>query len=134
MPASGWDNLVCRLGPEFLVRLPRRAMAAELVAHEQQWLPQLAGRLPLPVPAPVRVGRPTAQYPWPWSIVPFLSSQIAARSEPRRSLVGRGDTRCFPGRATHPGSFAGAGQSLPRDSARRTRRGHPEGTGARRPG
>ncbi|MGX7671077.1 hypothetical protein [Plantactinospora sp. DSM 117369] len=32
--ANGWDNLVCRLGEEFLVRLPRRAMAAELVAHE----------------------------------------------------------------------------------------------------
>ncbi|MFC4911875.1 aminoglycoside phosphotransferase family protein [Actinomadura gamaensis] len=80
--ASGWDNLVCRLGPEFLVRLPRRAVAAELVAHEQQWLPQLADRLPLPVPAPVRVGRPTAQYPWSWSVVPFLPGRIATRSEP----------------------------------------------------
>lgn len=80
--ANGWDNLVCRLGDEFLVRLPRRAMAAELVAHEQRWLPQLAGRLPLPVPAPVRVGQPTARYPWPWSVVPFLPGRIAARSEP----------------------------------------------------
>ncbi|MGW3490754.1 hypothetical protein [Streptomyces sp. NPDC001054] len=34
--ANGWDNLVCRLGEEFLVRLPRRAMAAELVVHEQR--------------------------------------------------------------------------------------------------
>ncbi|MEV4810608.1 aminoglycoside phosphotransferase family protein [Micromonospora avicenniae] len=80
--ANGWDNLVCRLGEEFLVRLPRRAMAAELVAHEQRWLPELAGRLPLPVPAPVRVGQPTAQYPWSWSVVPFLPGRIAARSEP----------------------------------------------------
>ncbi|MET7751021.1 aminoglycoside phosphotransferase family protein [Micromonospora sp. NPDC005367] len=80
--ANGWDNLVCRLGAEFLVRLPRRAMAAELVAHEQRWLSELADRLPLPVPAPVRVGRPTAQYPWSWSVVPFLPGQIAARSAP----------------------------------------------------
>lgn len=80
--ANGWDNLVCRLGEEFLVRLPRRAMAAELVAHEQRWLPELAGRLPLPVPAPVRVGQPTAQYPWSWSVVPFLPGRIAARSAP----------------------------------------------------
>jgi aminoglycoside phosphotransferase (APT) family kinase protein len=80
--ANGWDNLVCRLGEEFLVRLPRRAMAAELVAHEQRWLPELAGRLPLPVPAPVRVGQPTAQYPWSWSVVPFLPGRTAARSEP----------------------------------------------------
>ncbi|SEG86974.1 Predicted kinase, aminoglycoside phosphotransferase (APT) family [Actinacidiphila yanglinensis] len=80
--ANGWDNLVCRLGEELLVRLPRRAVAAELVAHEQRWLPELVGRLPLPVPAPVRVGRPTAQYPWSWSVVPFLPGRIAARAEP----------------------------------------------------
>ncbi|MGY5012519.1 phosphotransferase [Streptomyces sp. 900105755] len=80
--ANGWDNLVCRLGQEFLVRLPRRALAAELVAHEQRWLPELAGRLPLPVPAPVRVGQPTAEYPWAWSVVSFLPGLIAARSEP----------------------------------------------------
>lgn len=80
--ANGWDNLVCRLGEEFLVRLPRRAMAAELVAHEQRWLPELSGRLPLPVPAPVRVGKPTARYPWCWSVVPFFPGRIAARSEP----------------------------------------------------
>lgn len=80
--ANGWDNLVCRLGGEFLVRLPRRALAAELVAHEQRWLPELADRLPLPVLAPVRVGQPTDQYPWSWSVVPFFPGRIAARSEP----------------------------------------------------
>ncbi|MET9913953.1 aminoglycoside phosphotransferase family protein [Streptomyces sp. NPDC006476] len=79
--ANGWDNLVCRLGEEFLVRLPRRAMAAELLEHEQRWLPELADRLPLPVPAPVRVGQPTAQYPWSWSIVPYFAGRIAARAE-----------------------------------------------------
>ncbi|MFI7427811.1 aminoglycoside phosphotransferase family protein [Micromonospora sp. NPDC049836] len=80
--ANGWDNLVCRLGEEFLVRLPRRTVAAALVAHEQRWLPELAGRLPLPVPAPVRVGCPTTQFPWSWSVVPFFPGRIAARSEP----------------------------------------------------
>ncbi|MEU5599250.1 aminoglycoside phosphotransferase family protein [Streptomyces sp. NPDC020298] len=79
--ANGWDNLVCRLGEEFLVRLPRRALAASLVAHEQRWLPKLADHLPLPVPAPVRIGQPTAQYPWSWSVVPFFPGRIAARSE-----------------------------------------------------
>ncbi|MFD8478264.1 aminoglycoside phosphotransferase family protein [Kitasatospora sp. NPDC059673] len=80
--ANGWDNLVCRLGEEFLVRLPRRAAAAGLVAHEQRWLPELAGRLPLPVPAPVRVGRPTEEYPWAWSVVPYFPGRIAAQAEP----------------------------------------------------
>ena len=61
--ANGWDNLVCRLGEDLLVRLPRRALAADLVRHEQRWLPVLAPRLPLPVPAPVRVGRAGAGLP-----------------------------------------------------------------------
>jgi aminoglycoside phosphotransferase (APT) family kinase protein len=69
---EGWDNSLWRLGDELLVRLPRRSVAAPLTIHEQRWLPELSARLPLPVPAPVRVGRPSAGYPWPWSIVPWL--------------------------------------------------------------
>jgi len=80
--ANGWDNLVCRLGDDLLVRLPRRAASAALVAHEQRWLPELAACLPLPVPAPVRTGRPGAGYPWAWSVVPYLRGEIAARTPP----------------------------------------------------
>ncbi|WP_203962581.1 aminoglycoside phosphotransferase family protein [Actinocatenispora thailandica] len=85
--ANGWDNLVCRLGDRLLVRLPRRAMAAELVAHEQRWLPELAPRLPLPVPAPVFAGRPGHGYPWPWSIVPYLPGRVAADTPPVSSAA-----------------------------------------------
>jgi aminoglycoside phosphotransferase (APT) family kinase protein len=80
--ANGWDNLMCRLGDELVVRLPRRAAAAQLMANEQRWLPTLASRLPLPVPAPVRVGRPGPGYPWPWSVVEFVSGQVAALNPP----------------------------------------------------
>src|SRR5262245_2189646 len=80
--AHGWDNLMYRLGGELAVRLPRRAAAARLIMHEQRWLPAIAPRLPLPVPAPVRTGRPALGYPWPWSIVPFLPGQMAAREPP----------------------------------------------------
>ena len=62
--AEGWDNVIFRLGDELTVRLPRREMAAELVAHEQRWLPEIAPRLPLPIPAPVGIGRPGLGYPW----------------------------------------------------------------------
>jgi aminoglycoside phosphotransferase (APT) family kinase protein len=85
--SNGWDNLICRLGGELLVRLPRRAAAAKLVEHEQRWLPVLAPRLPLPVPAPVRAGRPGLGYPWAWSVVPFLPGQIAARHPPADLLA-----------------------------------------------
>ena len=80
--AHGWDNLMYRLGDELAVRLPRRAAAARLIVHEQRWLPVVAPRLPLPVPAPVRAGRAAPGYPWPWSIVPFLPGQLAAREPP----------------------------------------------------
>jgi len=80
--ANGWDNLICRLGGELVVRLPRRAMGANLIVHEQRWLPVIAQRLPLPIPAPVRTGRPALGYPWPWSIVPFLPGRVAAEEPP----------------------------------------------------
>jgi aminoglycoside phosphotransferase (APT) family kinase protein len=70
--AHGWDNESFRLGDDLVVRLPRRAAAVELVAHEQRWLCELAARLPLPIPAPARIGQPGRGYPWAWSIVPWL--------------------------------------------------------------
>jgi aminoglycoside phosphotransferase (APT) family kinase protein len=80
--ANGWDNVTYRVGDELVARLPRRAVAARLVANEQRWLPVLQPQLPLPVPAPVRVGQPGLGYPWSWSILPFLPGQAAARTPP----------------------------------------------------
>src|SRR5690349_3749399 len=67
---AGWDNALFRLGDQLAVRLPRRAVAAPLIAHEQTWLPRLADRLSLPVPVPYRLGTPARGYPWRWSVVP----------------------------------------------------------------
>jgi len=74
---SGWDNLLWRLGDTLAVRMPRRRAAATLIEHEQRWLPEIAPRLPLPIPAPLRVGLPGAGYPWRWSVVPWLRGQTA---------------------------------------------------------
>jgi aminoglycoside phosphotransferase (APT) family kinase protein len=76
--SNGWDNVVYRLGDELTVRLPRRALAAGLVEHEQRWLPELAGRLPFPIPAPVRAGAPSPDYPWRWSVCPFFEGELAS--------------------------------------------------------
>src|SRR5215470_6338527 len=61
--ANGWDNAMFRLGNQLAVRLPRRAVAANLITHEQRWLPELAKNLPIPVPIPYRVGKPALGYP-----------------------------------------------------------------------
>jgi aminoglycoside phosphotransferase (APT) family kinase protein len=76
--ANGWDNVVYRLGDELTVRLPRREMAARLIDHEQAALPALAARLPIPIPAPIRIGRPELGYPWSWSVTPWIPGSIVA--------------------------------------------------------
>lgn len=76
--ANGWDNVIFRLGNELTVRLPRREMAARLIDHEQTVLPGLAQILPIPIPAPIRVGRPASGYPWSWSVNPWIPGTIAA--------------------------------------------------------
>ncbi|WP_040494646.1 phosphotransferase, partial [Ilumatobacter nonamiensis] len=38
----------------------------------------LAVSLPIPIPAPVRVGRPALGYPWNWSINPWMPGSVAA--------------------------------------------------------
>ncbi len=80
--ANGWDNTIVRVGDEWMVRLPRREMAAALIANEQRWLPELAPLLPLPVPVPEFVGSPTADYPWSWSIGRWLPGQSAVEAPP----------------------------------------------------
>jgi aminoglycoside phosphotransferase (APT) family kinase protein len=70
--AAGWDNVLFRLGDALVVRLPRRALSAPLVEHEQRWLPELAPRLPVAVPVPVRTGVPGPGFPWRWSVCPWI--------------------------------------------------------------
>ncbi|MGD8832011.1 MAG: aminoglycoside phosphotransferase family protein [Pseudomonadales bacterium] len=86
---SGWDNVIFRLGDAHTVRIPRRAVAAELVANEQTWLPMLAPRLPIPISAPERTGCPTDYYPWPWSVCPYFEGDCADQRAPAGSEADR---------------------------------------------
>ena len=80
---EGWDNRLFRLGDNLAVRVPRRAASAALIEHEQRWLPELSPKLPLPVPVPLRVGRPGCGFPWSWSVVPWFPGQSALLAPPR---------------------------------------------------
>ena len=86
---AGWDNTMFRLGEALVVRLPRRAAAADLIAHEQAWLAQLAARLPLPIPAPVRAGVPGGGYPWRWSVLPWIAGEAADLCPPAGDQAAR---------------------------------------------
>jgi aminoglycoside phosphotransferase (APT) family kinase protein len=76
--AAGWDNSIYRLGADLLVRLPRRVQSSQLVLNEQRWLPDIAARVAVQVPVPVRAGVPSDFYPWPWSITPWFTGDVAA--------------------------------------------------------
>jgi aminoglycoside phosphotransferase (APT) family kinase protein len=82
LATNGWDNVIYRLGDDLAVRLPRRELAVPLVEHEQRWLPELAPRLPLPIPAPVHTGKAALGYPWPWSVVPWFDGVAALQHPP----------------------------------------------------
>lgn len=75
--AEGWDNVNYRLGEELIVRLPRRLVAADLILHEQKWLPQISDRMSLSLPVPIHIGNPAEGYPWHWSIMPWVEGNTA---------------------------------------------------------
>ena len=80
--ANGWDNAIFRLGERLCVRLPRRRVAVELILKEHRFLPRLAAALPVDIPVPLRVGEPSALFPWPWTISPWLDGTVAADVQP----------------------------------------------------
>jgi aminoglycoside phosphotransferase (APT) family kinase protein len=68
----GTDHCLFRLGEELVVRMPRIGWAADQAASDARWLPVLAPYLPVDVPVPVASGRPDGDFPWAWSVVPWL--------------------------------------------------------------
>lgn len=80
--ASGWDNIMFRLGEDLAVRMPRRRVGAALIETEQAWLPRVAAALPLPAPVPLRIGAPGDGFPWRWSVIRWLEGETADLSLP----------------------------------------------------
>lgn len=74
---GGWDNQQWRLGNELGVRLPRTERAPFLLRNEQRWLPELARRLPLPTPTPVRTGEPSSLFDHTWTITSWVKGTPA---------------------------------------------------------
>lgn len=73
----GRDAVVWRLGDEWAVRLPARQLAADRQTTELDWLPRIGGSWPFRAPVPVRVGSPSAAFPWRWSIAPWVPGEQA---------------------------------------------------------
>jgi aminoglycoside phosphotransferase (APT) family kinase protein len=76
---NGWDNTTFRLGDQLSVRLPSADGYVEQIDKEHRWLPLLAGRLPLPIPQPVAKGRPSKEFPRPWSVYRWIEGEPACQ-------------------------------------------------------
>lgn len=73
--SAGTDNALFRLGEEKAVRMPRVEWARGQVEKEQRWLPVLAPRLPIAIPAPIGMGVPGDGYPWRWSVLNWIDGE-----------------------------------------------------------
>ncbi|MBL7257707.1 aminoglycoside phosphotransferase family protein [Paractinoplanes lichenicola] len=69
---GGWGNQMWRLGDDLAVRIQRMDTSPGPQLKERRWLPRLAARLPLPVPAPVRDGTPSERFPKLWTVMTWV--------------------------------------------------------------
>ena len=72
---QGHDNRSYRLGDHMLIRMPTAADYALKVPKEQELLLGLAKRLSFNIPIPIKMGKPSADYPYPFSIYKWLSGK-----------------------------------------------------------
>lgn len=89
--AEGWDNTSFLVDDTWVVRFPRRAIAAPLIEHELAVLPWLAPRLPVAVPVPELAGRPSGEWPWPFAgyrRLPGRTVDQAALDDAARARLG----------------------------------------------
>lgn len=76
---EGTDNVLFRLGHELVVRMPKIEWAQDQAESDACWLPRLAPHLPAAVPVPVHLGRASDDYPWAWSVVPWVDGATPPR-------------------------------------------------------
>lgn len=74
---SGTDNVLYRIGNEFVARFPRLPHAEAQISTQAQWLPRLSAHLPLSVPLTLRFGLPGAGYPYRWTVLNWLPGHAA---------------------------------------------------------
>ena len=74
---EGWDNSVWVVEERLAFRFPRREIAVPGLERELDVLPRLAGLLPVPVPLPIHVGRPSERFGRP-----FFGCRLLPGDEP----------------------------------------------------
>src|SRR6476620_4245663 len=75
---QGWDMTVWLVDELWVFRFPRRETVIRGLLDEIALLPQLTSLLPLPIPVPTYIGRPSDEFHWPFYGAPFLPGRELA--------------------------------------------------------
>jgi aminoglycoside phosphotransferase (APT) family kinase protein len=80
IPSPGTDNVLYRLGPDKVVRLPRirdhgNDAEGRFFDRDVHWLPRLSPLLPVAVPVPLAKGVPADGYPAAWGVYSWLHGE-----------------------------------------------------------
>jgi aminoglycoside phosphotransferase (APT) family kinase protein len=108
--SEGWDYVVFRVDGEWAFRFPRREAVVAGTEREIAVLPTLAEHLPVGLPAPVFIGRPDGDFPWPFYAARYLEGAEATGRPVDPAALGTAL------RALHaPEMLAAVGGELPAD-------------------
>jgi aminoglycoside phosphotransferase (APT) family kinase protein len=113
---EGWDYAVFLVDEKWVFRFPRRAIVLPGTELEIAKLPLLAPLLPVAIPEPEFVGRPSGDFPWPFYGARFLPGKEPSPSltEDARLTLALPLARVL--RALHdPATLAAAGNAVPVD-------------------
>lgn len=108
--SEGWDYAVFRVDGEWAFRFPRREVVVPGTEREIAVLPAIAERLPVGVPAPVFVGRPGDDFPWPFYGARYLDG-VEATGHPVDAVALGAALRALHA----PEMLAAVGEELPAD-------------------
>lgn len=108
--SEGWDYVAFRVDGEWAFRFPRREAVVPGTEREIALLPALAERVPVGLPAPVFVGRPASDFPWPFYGARYLEGVEATGRPVEPTALG------VALRALHaPETLEAVGDALPAD-------------------
>jgi aminoglycoside phosphotransferase (APT) family kinase protein len=113
---EGWDYAAFLVDETLVFRFPRRTVVVAGTEREIATLPFLAPRLPVAIPNPVHVGRPSSDFPWPFYGASYLPGAEPDSSLPEDVRAGLARPLAQSLRALHePAISSAVGDTLPVD-------------------